>query len=41
MKSKSAVVIWNAIVSLVPIVLPLIVQHKDLIIKTAKKVKVQ
>jgi len=40
MKKKFAIILWNAIVDAIPILLPLILQHKDLIIKNAKKIKV-
>ena len=40
MKLKPLITVWNALVTVVPVVLPLIVQHKDTIIKHAKKVKI-
>jgi adenylyl- and sulfurtransferase ThiI len=40
MKKKAAIILWNAFVDAIPILLPLIVQNKDLIIKNAKKIKV-
>jgi hypothetical protein len=40
MKTKPVILLWNTLVGLVPIVLPLIVQHKDTIIKNAKRVKI-
>lgn len=40
MKRKAAIIVWNALVDAIPILLPLIIQHKDLIIKKAKKIKV-
>lgn len=40
MKTKALILTWNALVGLIPIVLPLIVQHKDTIIKSAKKIKI-
>lgn len=40
MKAKVLIKIWNGVVTVIPIVLPLIVQHKDSIIKYSKKVKI-
>lgn len=40
MKRKATIIVWNALVDAIPIILPLIIQHKDLIIKNAKRIKV-
>jgi adenylyl- and sulfurtransferase ThiI len=40
MKTKISKLLWNALVDAIPILLPLIVQHKDKIIKGAKKVRI-
>ncbi len=39
MKKKLFKTVWNGLVTLIPIILPLIVQHKDTIIKHSKKIK--
>lgn len=39
MKNKTFIIIWNLVVDSIPIVLPLLVKHKDTIIKCAKKIK--
>lgn len=40
MKRKLPILLWNAFVDAIPILLPLVIQHKDTIIKKAKKVKI-
>ncbi len=39
MKSKILIFLWNAFVDAIPIILPFIIQNKDVIIKNAKKIK--
>ena len=39
MKKKAAIILWNALVDALPIIIPLVIQHKDTIIKKAKKIK--
>lgn len=39
MKKRAAIILWNAFVDAIPILLPLVIQHKDKIIKHAKKIK--
>lgn len=40
MKKRTIIIIWNVLVGAITVILPLIIQHKDLIIKHAKKMKV-
>jgi adenylyl- and sulfurtransferase ThiI len=40
MKTKAAIIVWNAFVGLIPILLPLIIDNKDKILKSAKKIKI-
>ena len=40
MKRKLPILLWNALVDAIPILLPLIIDNKDKIIKSAKKVKI-
>jgi hypothetical protein len=40
MKKKVAIILWNALVDAIPIILPLVIQHKDVIITKAKKIKI-
>jgi adenylyl- and sulfurtransferase ThiI len=39
-KKKAAIILWNAFVDTIPIILPLVIQHKDKIVKNAKKIKI-
>jgi hypothetical protein len=41
MKKKLLVMGWNTFVDAIPIILPFIIQHKDTIIKSCKKIKVK
>ena len=38
-KRKVAITCWNVLVDSVPVILPLIIKHKSIIIKHAKKIK--
>ena len=41
MKKKLLIMGWNAFVEAIPIILPLVIDNKDIIIKNAKKIKVK
>lgn len=40
-QNKLFVVIWNGLVGMIPFLLPLIIQHKDTIIRTSNKIKIK
>jgi len=40
-KKKIAATCWNAFVDAIPILLPLVIEHKTAIIKKAKKIKLK